>query len=163
MGERQALRQQPDIAQMPDDALRIGGVGKAALINRLEEMHMHAPARPRGSFGDGAQQFVRTPLRPIGAELNLEGRALDCGGDRLDACDLFAGARHGAEELRLDDAARLGRQAREHRLGRSVDQRIAVAHEQSEGDADADIGGGARDFARLLDDRHRAMRACNGP
>ena len=47
----------------------------------------------------------------------------------------------------------------EHGIGRPVDQRIAVAHGDGEGDANADVGGGARDFAGLLDERRRAMRA----
>ena len=60
---------------------------------------------------------------------------------------------------RVDLGTRLGRQRREDRLGRAVDQRIAVAQRRREADAHADIGGRARDLLRLGHIIGQALRA----
>ena len=48
-----------------------------------------------------------------------------------------------------DFLARLRRQRGQDRLGRAIDQRIAVAHRDGEADAHADVAGGARDLGHL--------------
>ena len=101
---------------------------------------------------------VGAPLRAVGSELDGEGRALDRRRDRLDPGDLVLDARRRRAELRLDRAARRLGQLRQDAVGRAIDQRIAVAHEDGERHADADLRRRAGDFARLLDGRHRALK-----
>ena len=64
-----------------------------------------------------------------------------------------------ADEAPLDLGARIRRQRRENRLGRTVDQRIAIAQRRREADAHADVARGARDLLRLGDVVGQALRA----
>ena len=125
---------------------------------RFEQMHMHAPACPGRSFGNGAQQVVRTPLHAVGAKLHAEHRPFDRRGNGLDPRDLLLRAWHGCEKLRLNHRARFCRHRVQHGRGVSIDQRIAVAHVQGEADADAHIRRSAGDGARLFNQWHRAKQ-----
>ena len=106
-----------------------------------------------------ARSDVRAPLRPVRAELHGEGRALDRLGDRLDPRDLLLDAERRLKEDRFDRGAGGVRQPRQQAAGIAIDQRIAVAHEDREGHAHADIARRPGDFARLLDRRHRPVEA----
>ena len=157
MGERQTRREQPERLQALDRALGIDAVGESALIARLEQVHVHSPARFARAFGDRGEHFVRAPLRAVRPELDGKRGALDRRRDRLDPGDLILDARRRREELRLDHGARGLGQPVQYAVGGAVDQRIAVAHEDRERDADADLRRRPRHLARFLDRRHRAL------
>ena len=159
MGQRQPRREKAKRAEPFDNAFGIGAVGEGALSARLQEMHVHAPAGGARSLGDRCEKRVRAPLRTVGAELHGEGRALDRLGNRLDPVDLFLDARQGAEEGRSDGVARgVGQRVKERSMV-AVDERIAVAHEDREGHAHADLVRRASNRARLLDRRHGPVEA----
>ena len=56
MRQRQAFREETDIAEIAYDALRKIPVGPGALIDGFQEMHVDAAAGRRGIFGDRFEQ-----------------------------------------------------------------------------------------------------------
>ncbi len=152
-------REQAERLQALNDSLRIGAVGESALIARLQKMHVHAPACLLRPPGDRREQRVGTPLRSVWPELHGEGRALDGRGDRFDARELFLDVRHRLKELRFHRAPGAIGKLRQDVRGRAIDERVAVAHEDGERHADADIGRGPGELARLLDRPHGPVEA----
>ena len=159
MGERQARREQPKRLQALDDAFRIGAVGERALISGLEQMHMHAPAGLPRCFADRGDERIGTPLRTTGPELNRKESALGLGSDRLDVGDLLYDPRHRGKELGLDHRADVVRQFHQDAVFAFIDERVTIAHEHREGDAQADVPGGPGDFLGLVDRRHGPVKA----
>ena len=105
MRQRQPRREQAEHFEARDDALGIGGVREGALIAGLQQVHVNAPAGALEASAIARKQFVRAPLRAVGAELHGESRALDRRRDRLDASDLLGRARQRRKESRLDGGA----------------------------------------------------------
>ena len=56
VGKRQPLRQEADVVQISDDAAGKSLVGPVALVDRLEQMHVHAAAGDGRSLGDRLEQ-----------------------------------------------------------------------------------------------------------
>jgi hypothetical protein len=56
MRQRQALREETDITEIADDALREILVGPGALIDGFQQMHVDAAAGSRRILGDGFEQ-----------------------------------------------------------------------------------------------------------
>ena len=54
--QRQPLREEADVAEIANDAIREMLIGPGALVDGLQQMHMDAPAGQRGIFGDRLQQ-----------------------------------------------------------------------------------------------------------
>ena len=151
MGERQPRRQKAEFFEPRGEAFAIVRVSERALIAGLEEMHVDAPAGSRGGVGNAAEQFVRTPLRAVGAELHSESRTLDGRGDCFDARDLLLRGWLRRAEARVKSGSRGFRQAVERRLGGAVNEGIAIAHEHGERYAHADFARGAGEDAGLAD------------
>ena len=84
------VRQQADVAEIANDAMREMLVGIGALIDGLQQMHVNAAAGRGRAFGDGFQQRARAPLHAGGAELHVDLRARDGGGDGLGELDVVA-------------------------------------------------------------------------
>ena len=100
---------------------------------------MDAPAIARGGLRDRFEQRVAAPLRAVRPVLHLEARPGRLCGDRVGELDLRGRAHRLAHESRLDHGARVRRQRREQRLGRTIDQRMAIPHRHREADAQADV------------------------
>ncbi len=56
MRQRQPLRQEADVLEIADDTIRKMPVRPAALIDRLQQMHVDAPPGLRGVLGYRLQQ-----------------------------------------------------------------------------------------------------------
>ncbi len=155
-GVTEAQRPQP-----LDHALRIGLVGEGALVARLEQMHVHAPAGLARASGDRGEQrrpstiaarWVRTARRKSGSRPPPRSPRRARSAPRCSS--------GGCEELPLRPGrARRRGSAAMRPASVAIDQRIAVAHEDGERHAHADVGRRAGDFARLLDRRHRPVEA----
>ena len=101
---------------------------------------------------DRGQQRVAAPLHAVGAELDVEQRAGRGRRDLVHQRDEVFRRQRCAHDA-FDRLACIGRQRRQNRLGRAVDQRIAVAHGHGKADAHADIARGTRErrgFARKI-------------
>ena len=150
MRKRQARAEQPDRVEIIDDAVREIRIGPGALITRLQQMHVDAPPGSRRGFRDRFEQRRCRPLHAVRPILHVEHRTMRGRGNRIDERELF---RRPAMARRMNRAvdlgAGIGGQRVEDRLGRAIDQRIAVAHRHRKADTHADVARGPRHFLRL--------------
>ena len=119
---------------------------------------MRRPVRAEASR-NAFEQFGRAPLHRRRAVLHVEGLARAGRRDGVDQRDLLRGRQRRADEAPLDFPARFRRQRCQDRLGRTVDQRIAVPQRRREADPHADIARRARNVFRLGDVVGQPLRA----
>ena len=133
MGERQALGQQAELVEMRQQAVGIGGVGEGALIDRLQQMHVDAPAglAPRLARWR-ASSSSEHHCGPFGPNWTVKVGLSTAAAIASTRATCSAALGMGAERnCASTTRARLGGHRVEHRLGGAVDQRIAVAHGRS--------------------------------
>ena len=149
MRERHSFVQQPDLVKIMHDTLRECTVGPGALVLRLQQMHVHPPARPRRGFANKPQHRVGTPLYASRPVLHGDAVAFDLGGHRLDHRHLIGRRQRLAQEAPRHAFASGRRQLRQQRLMWIVDQRIEITAVDRQCHANADIAGRFRHDLRF--------------
>ena len=110
-------------------------------------MRRDAPARQRRGFGNRLPERFRTPLRTIWRVLHVKHRAAERGRHGIHTRQLILDRHHGlGEEAPFNLRPHRRFKAGEKLVMRAIDQRIAIAHANTESDPHANITRGARDL-----------------